>query len=107
RWFVKWTAIIVAVVVFLSVIGNALGIVNVFWQAKRAKLTAQPRVTSKVYETENIIAQVNRFHERCTGVQEKLAIFKNNYAKYVADKEAAHLKTDTLEQHAAVEALAP
>jgi hypothetical protein len=88
RTSAKWLGIVVAVVLLLTVLGNALGIVSVFWSAEKAKITAAPRVTSKVYETENIIAKVTLFHEKCTDVIADLNTFQNNYQRYVADKEA-------------------
>lgn len=107
KWTVaKWVAVVVAGCLAISVVASLISTGGLFFQAKLAKVTAQPRVTKQIYGTENIVSQIKLFHDKCTGVQEKLAIFKNNYAKLVTDREAAHLKTDPLEQHAAVEALA-
>lgn len=105
RTTAKWVAYGIAVLVALSVIGNALGIANIYWEAGKAKLTAAPRVTKAVYSTENIIQQVNLFHERCNQVQEKIKVFENNYERLTADRVAAKDQTDPLERYAAVQGL--
>lgn len=103
KWAVLGTACIVALVLLASLISTG----SLFFEAKVAKITAQPRVTKQIYGTENIVSQVKLFHDKCTGVQEKLAVFKNNYARLVTVREAAHLQIDPLEQHAAVEQIGP
>lgn len=101
----KWIGIVVAVLIGLTVLANALGIANIYWSAEKAKITAKPRVISKIYETENIIVEVAKFHDECTAVQRELAVFQNNYGRYQADKEAAADASTGLEKEAAVQSL--
>jgi hypothetical protein len=104
RSSIKILLIVLAIWFLLSLIANAIGIANIYWQAEKAKVTAAPRVTSKVYETENIIAKVAFFHEKCTNVVKDLHVFENNYERYLADKETARTTTG-LEARSASEAL--
>lgn len=106
-YLAKLVGIVVVVIVALSLIGNALGIANIYWQATKAKITAAPRVTTQVYDTNNIIAQVKFFHDKCVGVKEKVNIFQNNYARYQNNLRAAELQTDPLQRQVALDALGP
>lgn len=84
----KWVigGIVGFVLIVLVCVGLSIG--GVFAGAKVAEITEHPRVISKVEETENVIAKIALFHDRCTQVNEKIAIFKNNYGRYQADREA-------------------
>ena len=88
-----WTSIKIgiptlAVIFCLWIAGEAIATGGVFWEAAKAKITAQPRVTKNIYETENIIQKIALFHEKCTAFNKDLLVFQNNYQRYVADKES-------------------
>lgn len=85
KWGVGLILVITALVLVISVISTG----SVFFNAAKAKITAAPRVTSKIYETENIISKVALFHDKCNKVVADLKIFQNNYGRYLADKQTA------------------
>jgi hypothetical protein len=104
RTILKLGGITVAVIVALTVLANAIGIASIYWSAESAKITAAPRVTQSIYGTENIIAKVALFHDRCTGVVRDLNVFQNNYQRFIADKEAVKTATG-LEAQSAKESM--
>lgn len=59
---------IVAFVVVISLIANAFGVVNVYWQAQQAKLTVEPRVTKATYGTSNALHFIAYFHDQCNTI---------------------------------------
>lgn len=105
RFIAFWGFILLGAIILLTLIGNALGIANIYWQAEKAKLTIKPRITQQIYTPENAFAQINFFHDQCRGVVADLNIFKNNRERYEADVQAAHLETDPIKRQADIEAL--
>lgn len=59
---------IVAFFVVLSLLGNAFGIVNIYWQAEQSKLTIKPRVTQATYQTGNALHFISYFHDQCNTI---------------------------------------
>jgi hypothetical protein len=95
-------------IVVIGVLAAIIGLIStgsVFFAASKAKFTAAPRVTQKVYAPDNVIANVAFFHDTCNAVSRDLQVYRNNEARYQADRNAARLQTDPLQQAAAVNAL--
>lgn len=65
---VVWVATIIGVLLALSLIGNALGVANIYWQAEQAKLTVNPRVTKATYGTDNALHNIAYFHDQCNTI---------------------------------------
>lgn len=55
---------------------------TVFFEAGVAKITAAPRVTKKVYETDNIIGQVAAFEQLCSDVSSDYSQWRVNQANF-------------------------
>ena len=89
KTFLKAFGILFAIVIVLSIIGNATGIVSIYWQAEEAKITAAPKVTRQVYQPENIISQVYFFTTTCEDVGKDYANWHSNEADYQREIQIA------------------
>jgi hypothetical protein len=76
----KWGLGLVVVLLVLSIVGNALGVVNVYWQAEQAQVTAPARVKIITYDPQNIIAQKAFFTTTCNDMNADLGSWKTNEA---------------------------
>lgn len=105
RQVAKWFAGALAICLLLSVVGNALGIVSVFWGAEKAKITNPARVTQKVYDPNNTIAQISFFHNQCEQVNADAQIVSQNAQTYLNDKQVLANAASPIEQQQARDTL--
>ena len=64
----RWVGGIVAVIIGLTLLGNALDIVSVYWNAEKAKATVNGRVTQATYGTDNALSNIAYFHNQCNTI---------------------------------------
>lgn len=90
RTTAKWLGSFLVLILALTLVGNAFGVANIYWEAAKARITASPRVEKKVYEPENIINQVYYFTTTCEDVGRDYANWKNNEADYQRELQLAN-----------------
>lgn len=96
-----WVASIVALCAVLSLIGNATGIVSIYWQAEKAKLTVNPRVTQQVYSTGNALSYISYFHRQCNNVLADQQNVQNAEQQLIVDKQTFAATSDPIAQQQA------
>lgn len=101
----KWGLGLLAVLLVLSVVGNAFGILSVWWGGEQAQITNPSRVKQQVFDPNNTIAQISFFHNQCEGVNADAQIVSQNAATYLADKRVLAGATDPISQQQARDAL--
>lgn len=101
KWILGLGAIALICVVIVSLISTG----SLFFQAEVAKRTLAPRVTQRVYGTDNAINNVAFFHDKCQAVLRDVQVYRNNAARLRADQRAAQTETDPLKQQQAQAAL--
>lgn len=89
RMIAKWLGLLLVVVLALTVVGNAFGVANIYWEGAKARATAAPRVEKAVYNPENIINQVYFFTTTCEDVGRDYANWKSNEADYQRELQLA------------------
>lgn len=92
---------IVAFCLALSLIGNATGIVSIYWQAEKAKLTVNPRVTQQVYSTGNALHNIAYFHDQCNTILADEQNVVNAQTQLKTDEATFHATTDPIAQQQA------
>lgn len=78
----RWVA---ALLVIVAVGIAGVGFIttgSVFFEADRAKLVAGAEVTKKIYDPNNIVAQVNFFTQTCEDVHKDYANWKANQSEF-------------------------
>jgi hypothetical protein len=105
RTVTTWIVSIVVVVALLGVIGNALGIANVYWQAEQAKLTVNPRVTQAVYGTSNALVNIAYFHNQCNTILADQTNVENATTTLAQDKATLASASDPIAQQQAGQAV--
>lgn len=78
----RWGIAVLVVVAVLTAGAGLLTTGSVFFEAGRAKLVAGAEVTKKVYDPNNIIAQVNFFTQTCEDVHKDYANWKTNQGNF-------------------------
>lgn len=101
RAIATWLATLIAVCFVLSLIGNATGIVSVYWQAEKAKLTVKPRVTQQVYSTGNALSNISYFHRQCNNVLADQQNVQNAVQQLGVDKQTFQATSDPIAQQQA------
>lgn len=93
-----WVGTVLALLLALSLIGNALGIANIYWQAEQAKLTINPRVTRTTYSTQNALVNIAYYHNQCNTITVDEAQVANAAAALASDKQQFAAATDPITQ---------
>lgn len=86
---IKWGLAGIAVVLVLTVVISLISTGGVFFNAARAKVTAGARVTTKVYDPNNIVNQVNFFTSTCEAVGKDDANWKANKGQLETEQTLA------------------
>lgn len=105
RTALKWGAGLTAFLLVMLVIGNALSITNVFWNAEKAKLTVQPRVTQQTYSTGNALHFISYFHSQCNTILADEQAYENALSQLAVDQKTLSSVTDPIAQQQAGQAV--
>lgn len=101
----RWVVGAIAVIVALSLVGNVLGVISVYWGAERAKLTAPGRVTQATYGTSNVLRNIAYFHDQCNTILVDEQNVRNGRVALQVDQTTLSAATDPIAQEHAGQAV--
>jgi hypothetical protein len=102
RWtIVKYSVAFIVFLVVLTLVGNALSIVNVFWGADKAKITEPARVTQATYSTGNALVNIAYFHAQCQDILADQQNYQNALQTLAVDQNTLKTVSDPIAQEQA------